>query len=279
MVGRFGLNAHLCQRDADLPADVLALVVGRDVHIAGLVVGLARGAALFVGFEQVKFHFGAEIKGDAGAGGVGRGGSQQRSGIAGQHAAVGMGDGAEHPNDAPLVRPPGQRGQRGGIRMQDEVGAHLAAEAGDGRRVDGDAIIKGARQLGGQDGDVFLPAENIAEGQPDKTDILLFHILHDFLTGVAHGKDLLTRLRTGTGWMKTRSVGKRTARRRGDCRAAGRMTGNMRAPPRGNEKGHGGSPAVLSASDKAYNVRGAGVNCLFAFGKASAGALRYEKAT
>ena len=55
MVGGFRLNSHALQRQADLPADVLALVVRGDIHIGCPVVGNVRRFAVFIQLKEVKF--------------------------------------------------------------------------------------------------------------------------------------------------------------------------------------------------------------------------------
>lgn len=60
-------------------------------------------------------------------------------------------------------------------------------KAGDGGGVNGDAVLKGPGQLGGHDGDVFLPAEYVTKGEADELDLLLLNILHDLALGIFHG--------------------------------------------------------------------------------------------
>ncbi len=53
-------DAHVRQCEADLTADVLALVFGRDVEVTGFIEGLLGGSPLVVGLEQIEFAFVAE---------------------------------------------------------------------------------------------------------------------------------------------------------------------------------------------------------------------------
>ena len=85
-----------------------------------------------------------------------------------------------------MFRPPGQNRQGIRVGMQEKVGMALIAEACNGRRVEGDTIFKCPLQLLRVDGDIFGPAENIAESQADELHILLFHELNDLLRCVFH---------------------------------------------------------------------------------------------
>jgi len=50
-------DAHLLQRQADLPTHVFALVLRGDIHIGGAVVRNARRLAVFIQLEEIEFHF------------------------------------------------------------------------------------------------------------------------------------------------------------------------------------------------------------------------------
>ena len=189
MVGAFRLDAKLPQRQADLPADIFTFVGRGDVHIARVVIGAAGGVAAFVGFEQVKLHLCAKGEGDPSLLRFTDGVFQQITGVGVQNRAVRVGDVAEHPHHPAAFRTPGQLGQCHGVGPQQKVRADLAAEARNGGRVDGDAAFKGALQLAGHHGDVFLSAEHITEGQPDELDILLLNILQDLCRGELHHRD------------------------------------------------------------------------------------------
>ena len=70
--------------------------------------------------------------------------------------------------------------------MEEQIGMHLVAEAGDGGSIDGNAVLKGSLQLLGHDGNVLIASVYIAEGKADEFHILLLDILHDFLWRVFH---------------------------------------------------------------------------------------------
>ena len=63
VVGALGENAHLGQGEADLPTDVLPLVVGGNVHVARPVIGDLGGFPVPVPLEQIEFLLRAEEKG------------------------------------------------------------------------------------------------------------------------------------------------------------------------------------------------------------------------
>ena len=65
MVGAFRFYAHLLQGETYLPADVFALVLRGNVHIAGVVVWQLRRLAVFVQLKKIKLHLGAEGEGHA----------------------------------------------------------------------------------------------------------------------------------------------------------------------------------------------------------------------
>ena len=81
VVRALGLDAHLLQDHADLPADVLSLVLGSHVHIARLVIGLGGGIARLVGLKEIKFHLRAESKGVTLLSGLGHSLFQQPTGV------------------------------------------------------------------------------------------------------------------------------------------------------------------------------------------------------
>ena len=70
--------------------------------------------------------------------------------------------------------------------MEEQIGMHLIAEAGDGRGIDGNTVLKSPLQLLGHDGNILIASVYIAEGKADEFHILLLDILHDFLGRVFH---------------------------------------------------------------------------------------------
>ena len=186
VVRGFRLNAHPLQRQADLPADIFTSVLRRDIHIGGLIIRNVRDLAVFVQPEQVEFQLGAEGEGVARLRGVGNGLLENAPGIVGKGRAVRMGDGAEHPHHAPVLRPPWQQGNGGSVGMEKQVGIHLVAEARDGGSVDGNAVLEGAFQLVGHDGDILGSAEAVAERKADELHVLLLNELYDLLRRIFH---------------------------------------------------------------------------------------------
>ena len=70
--------------------------------------------------------------------------------------------------------------------MEKQVGIHLVAEARDGGSVDGNAVLEGAFQLVGHDGDILGSAEAVAERKADELHILLLNELYDLLRRIFH---------------------------------------------------------------------------------------------
>ena len=147
VVGALGGNPHAGQGQADLPADVLPLVVGGDVHVPGSVIGDFGGLAVFVPFKQVKLLFRAKEKAEAPLFRPRYGVAEQGPGVAGEGPAVGVVDGAEHAHHLPVLRPPGQQHQGVRVGPEQQVRPGLVPEAGDGRGVEGDAVLEGTGQL------------------------------------------------------------------------------------------------------------------------------------
>jgi hypothetical protein len=85
-------------------------------------------------------------------------------------------------------QPPGQHCQGIWVRVQQQVRIGLVPKARNGGAVKGDALGKGSGQLPRQDGDILLPAKYIAEGQPDKLNILFLYILQNLVLRIFHGR-------------------------------------------------------------------------------------------
>ena len=71
--------------------------------------------------------------------------------------------------------------------MKEQIGADLAAKAGNGRGVKGHAVGECPLELAGHDGDVFLLAVHVAEGQANELHILFLDKLDDLFRGIFHG--------------------------------------------------------------------------------------------
>ena len=186
MMGAFGLNTHLLQHQANLPADMLALIVGGNVHIACLVMGEGSGLAVFIQLEQIKLHLGSEEEGIALLPRVLHRPGENGARVRFKRAPVGVVDRAEHAHHAPVLGSPRQDAKRRGVRAQDKVGVYLAAEARDCRGVDGNAIVKRPVQLVRHDRDILESAHHVAEGHADELDVLFDDVLQDFFLFVNH---------------------------------------------------------------------------------------------
>ena len=186
VVGRLRLNTHPLQCQADLPADILTFIIGRYVHIGRLIIGNMGGFTVFVLLEQVEFQFRAEEKGIACRGSVRNRLFQNASGVVDENLAGLVGDGAEHSDNASMLRAPGQYRDGRGIRAQKQVGMHLIAKALDGGSVNGDSVREGALQLVGHNGNILVPSQHVTEGKPDKLHIFLLNKLDNFLRSILH---------------------------------------------------------------------------------------------
>ena len=67
--------------------------------------------------------------------------------------------------------------------------AQLVSKAGG---VEGDAVLKGAGQLAGHNGDVALPAVDITKRHADELHVFLRDLLQNFLRRIVHAASLLS---------------------------------------------------------------------------------------
>ena len=186
MVGAFGADSHLLQRQADLSPDIFTLIRRGNIHIARLIIGNLCGLSVFIPAEQVKFHFRAEGKGQTRRLRVRHGPFQKTACVRLDLRTVRPGHGAEHPHHPAMLRAPRQNAQCRWVRVQQQIGVDLPAEARNGGTVNGDAIPERPVQLAGHDGDIFLTSLHIAEGHADKLNVLLRRVLANFLRGILH---------------------------------------------------------------------------------------------
>mgnify|MGYP001086109461 CR=1 FL=1 len=186
VVAAFRDDAHVFQRQANIPADVLALVQRRDVKIAAYVQRNAGRVAVLVGLEQVELALAADVADKAHGAGTLDDGLQVAAAVALKRLAVGQGDVAVHADDAALGGAPRQHG--GGVRVRPEHKVALldVHEPGDGRPVEADTLGKGAGQLTGKKRNVFLVAENIAECQFCELNIVVLNKIENVLCGAFH---------------------------------------------------------------------------------------------
>ena len=141
---------------------------------------------MLVGLEQVELALAADVADKAHGAGTLDDGLQVAAAVALKRLAVGQGDVAVHADDAAFGGAPRQHG--GGVRVRPEHKVALldVHEPGDGRPVEADTLGKGAGQLTGKKRNVFLVAENIAERQLGKLDVVILHKVENVLCGAFH---------------------------------------------------------------------------------------------
>ena len=117
MAGCSRIQSHFIQRQADFPAGVFTLIQRGNIQIAALVAGLPRGLALHVSFKEVEFtarpHFALVALVLNGFHGL----AQILPEIVFIRGSVHAVQGAEKAYHPAGLRPPRQRGKRGGIRL------------------------------------------------------------------------------------------------------------------------------------------------------------------
>ena len=106
MVGAFRFYAHSLKRQANLTADVLALIVRGNVHIARVVVGNLCRLSVLVAGEKIKFHFGTEGEVDALFPCVLDRIFEYCPCVRTERSAVKASDGAEHSDNSAMLRTP-----------------------------------------------------------------------------------------------------------------------------------------------------------------------------
>ena len=208
MVAVLGVQAHLLDGKADLPADVLALVQRRNVKIAAHIQRDAGGVAVLVRLKQIELALAAHIAGQAHGAGALDDGLQVAAAVALERFAVGQRDIAVHTDDAALGRPPGQHG--GGVRVgpEHQVALFHVHKPGDGRAVEADALGKSAGQLTGKEGDIFLVAEDIAERQFGKLDVVVLNKIENVLCGAFHREPPVKAFPCGGRWREATDEGR-----------------------------------------------------------------------
>ena len=70
--------------------------------------------------------------------------------------------------------------------MKQQVGMSFPSETGNCGSVDGNAVLEGAFQLVGHDGDILGSAEAVAERKADELHVLLLNELYDLLRRIFH---------------------------------------------------------------------------------------------
>ena len=202
MVRTLRADAHLLKGQARLAAHIFTLILRRNVHVSGRVIRNLCGNSRIVQPEEIKLHLGAKEEREAFLFCRFYGVCKDRACVHLKRPAVRVIHRAEHAHHAPVLGSPRQNAERRRVRAQDKVGVYLAAEARDGRRVDGNAVGKRAVQFVRHDRDVFEPAHHVAERHADELHILLNDILQNFFLFVNHIKQPFLKkralIRTGT---------------------------------------------------------------------------------
>ena len=207
VVAGFDLKAHGFQRDADLAACSFAVVERAEIEIAGFVAGLGGWASVFVGVEEEKFAFWADVEGVAEFGGFVENVFQHVARIADEWGAVGIVDVADESGDALMLWSPWQDDEGVEIWVQILVGFVDACEAFDGAAVDHDLIVQCFFQLCAGDGNVFHLAKNIGELHADKFDVVFVGETDDVFFGIfIHGETPLLRSMSGNKRKKSKRV-------------------------------------------------------------------------
>ena len=183
------LNAHVLQRQADLPAGALAVVQRAQVEVAGLIGGLGGGIAVVIGLEQEELRLRAHIKYVSHPLCPGQSPLQHAPGVAHEGRAVGVVDLADQTGHLAVLRAPGQHREGVQVRPEVLVGFLNADKALNGAAVHHDLVVHGPLNLGGGDRYVFQLTENIGELHTDELNVLFFHQPDDIFLGVfAHGR-------------------------------------------------------------------------------------------
>ena len=167
-------NAHLLEGNDDLAADVFTQVNGREVEVAGAIVGLGGGAAI-AAQEQEELDLGSRHHREAAVRSLGNDVLERGARAAGERAAVGIGNVADQPAD-PRAVGIGPRKHLEGRQVWPQVHVRLfnADEAFDRRAVKHDLAVERFGKLAVGDLDVLDDAENVGELQAQELDAFLF---------------------------------------------------------------------------------------------------------
>ena len=193
VVAAFRDDAHVFQCQANIPADVLALVQRRHVHVAGAVLRVQGNIPRVVGLEKVELVLRADLERQPQRFRLFDLLAEDTPAIPGKERTVRQEAVAHHAGDAPRLRTPRQEGDGLRVRAQEQLAMADIAEALDRRRIEGDAAAECPVELRGHDGDVFERAEQIDECQTDKFDVVFFDEVKDFL--FSHRGNLLVSRR------------------------------------------------------------------------------------
>ena len=146
---------------------------------------------VFIQLEQVKLTCRADGERIACAARTAVGLTQQMTAVALERRAVRIANVAVKAHYTALSRPPRQNGKRCRIGKQQQIRRFYIEKAAQRRRVEVDALLESAFQLGRHDGDVLLVAENIAKRKTNELYVVLLNKLYDFAHGGVHRASLL----------------------------------------------------------------------------------------
>ena len=191
MVRGLRLDVHLLERQADLAAHVFRLVERRYIEILAVIVRNGGWMAVFIQLEQVNLACRAHGQRVACAARTAVGLTQQMTAVALERRAVRIANVAVKAHYTALSRPPRQNGKRCRIGEQQQIRRFYIEKAAQRRRVEVDALLESAFQLGRHDGDVLLVAENIAKRKTNELYVVLLNKLYDFAHGSVHRASLL----------------------------------------------------------------------------------------
>ena len=113
----FGVQPHVLKGKADLTAHILAPVNGGHIKVAAVIKGYGSCIAVFVGFKEIEFAFGADLAFIARRAAALNGLAQKLAGVALKGAPVRMQDRAVKARNASLLRSPGQKRKCGRLRL------------------------------------------------------------------------------------------------------------------------------------------------------------------
>ena len=179
MMAGLNFEAHLFQCHADFAAGAFPVIQGTEIEIACLVGGCGGWPSVLIRLEQEEFTFRSDVKAVSQVGGFFHQTLQRSPGISGEGRAVRVVHVADQAGDFPLLRAPGQNGERVQIRPQILIGFVDADKSLDGTSVNHDLVVDRFFYLTGGNGHVFQLAENVGELHTDEFHIVLFHHFND----------------------------------------------------------------------------------------------------
>ena len=190
VVGSLDFKTHFLKRFDDLPATVVAHILGVKGEIAGDIAGDGGRQALLVFFKEEKLRLSADVHGIAECFGFSEDPFEVHPGAAFKGLAVGLMDIADYPrsSDAILVAP-GQEGKGVVIGLEVHIGLVDPHKAVNRRTIKHDIAVERFLDLAFRQGHIFHEAEDIDKLKAKKLDVFVFNNLHNFFSG--HRANLL----------------------------------------------------------------------------------------